>query len=70
MKKFEKKWKNLREKSGSSSKQNASNNAQNVDKDNVLNVSHNNDRDFGVVSENVKDSSASFLGTKVVSECC
>ena len=63
------KWQNLREKTGSSSKQNTSSNAQNVDKDNVLlNVSHNNDSDCCDKKENLKYNSDSFLGTNKVSE--
>ena len=64
-----KKWKNVREKSESNSKQNASSNAPNVGKDNMLlNVSHNNDSDCCDVKENLKDSLDSFLGTNMVSE--
>ena len=64
-----KKWKNVREKSESNSKQNASSNAPNVGKDNMLlNVSHNNDSDCCDLKENLKDSLDSFLGTNMVSE--
>ena len=64
-----KKWKNVREKSGSKSKQNASSNAPNVDKDNMLlNVSHNNHSNCCNMREKLKDSPDSFLGTNVVSE--
>ena len=64
-----KKWKNVREKSGSNSKQNASSNAPNVDKNSMLlNVSHKNHSDCCYVRENLKDSPDSFLGTKMVSE--
>ena len=64
-----KKWKNVREKSGSNSKQNASSNALNVDKDDMLlNVPHSNRSDCCDVSENLKDSPDSFLGTNMVSK--
>ena len=64
-----KKWKNVREKSGSNSKQNASSNAPNVDKDTMLlKVSHKNHNDCCYVRENLKDSPDSFLGTNMVSE--
>ena len=64
-----KKWKNVREKSGSNSKQNASSNDLNVDKgDMLLNVSHRNHSNCCDVSENLKDSPDSFLGTNMVSE--
>ena len=64
-----KKWKNVREKSGSNSKQNASSNASNVEKDDMLlNVSHSNHSNCCDVSENLKDSPDSFLGTNMVSE--
>ena len=64
-----KKWKNVREKSGSNSKQNASSNIPNVDKNSMLlNVSHKNHSDCCYVRENLKDSPDSFLGTKMVSE--
>ena len=59
----------LREKSGSNSKQKASSNASNVDKDDMLlNVSHSNHSNCCDVSENLKDSPDSFLGTNMVSE--
>ena len=64
-----KKWKNLRAKSGSNSKQNAISNASNVGKDDMLlNVSHSNHSNCCDVSENVKDSPDSFLGTNMGSE--
>ena len=63
-----KKWKNVREKSGSNSKRNASSNPPNVDKDNMLlNVSHKNHSDCCYVRENLNVSPGSFLGTKMVS---
>ena len=59
----------MREKSGSNSKQNASSNIPNVDKNSMLlNVSHKNHSDCCYVRENLKDSPDSFLGTKMVSE--
>ena len=59
----------MREKSVSNSKQNASSNASNVDKDDMLlNMSHSNHSNCCDVSENLKDSSDSFLGTNMVSE--
>ena len=61
-----KKWKNVREKLVSNSKENASSNATNVDKDSVLlNVSHNNYSDCCDVKGNLKDS---FLRTNMISE--
>ena len=64
-----KKWKNVREKSGSNSKQNASSNAPNVDQNNMLlNVSHKNHSDCCYVRENLKDSPNSFLETKMISK--
>ena len=64
-----KKWKNLREKSGSSSKENVGSNAQNVGRDAVLfNVPHNNDSDWCDIKKNLKVSPNSFLGTNMVSE--
>ena len=60
------KWENVREKSGSNSKQNASSNAPNAYKDNMLlNVSHNNYSDH---CDDLKDSPESFRGTNMVSE--
>ena len=64
-----KKWKNVREKSRSNSKQNASSNTPNVGKDNLLlNVSHNNYSDCCDVKENLKESPDSFLRTNMISE--
>ena len=64
-----KKWKNVREKLESNSKQNASSNAPNVDKNNMLlNVAHKNHSDCCYVRENLKDSPDCFLGTKMVSQ--
>ena len=64
-----KKWKNVREKLESNSKQNASSNAPNVDKNNMLlNVAHKNHSDCFYVRENLKDSPDCFLGTKMVSQ--
>ena len=64
-----KKRKNLREKSESSSKQNASSNAQNVYKDNLLlNVSRNNDSNCYDKKENLKIRPDSFFGTNTVSK--
>ena len=64
-----KKWKNVREKSGSYSKQNASSNAPNVDQNNMLlNVSHRNHSDCFYVRENLKDNPDNFLGTKMAGE--
>ena len=63
------KWKKVREKSGSNSKQNASSNAPNADKDNMLlNMSHNNYSNCCDVKDYLKDSPESFLGTNMVSE--
>ena len=63
------KWKNVREKSGSNSKQNASSNVPNAEKDSMLlNVSHRNDSDCCDVKEYLKGNLDSFLGTNTVSE--
>ena len=59
----------MREKCGSKSKQNASSNASNVDKDNILlNVSHSNHGNCCDVSEHLKDSPGTFLVTNMISE--
>ena len=64
-----KKWKNVIEKLGSNSKQNASSNTPNVDKDNMLlNISNNNYNNRCGVKENLKDSSDSFLLTNIISK--
>ena len=64
-----KKWKNAREKLGNNSKHNASSNASNVDKDNMLlNVSHNNHSYCCDLRQNLKDSPASFLRTNKISK--
>ena len=59
----------MREKWGSNSKQNASSNTSNVDKDNILlNVSHSNHGNCCDVSEHLKDSPGTFLVTNMISE--
>ena len=59
----------MREKLGSNSKQNASSNAPNVDKNSMLlNVSHKNHSDCCNVRKNLKDSFDSFLGTKMITK--
>ena len=62
MEKCERKW-------GRNSKQNASSNTSNVDKDNILlNVWHSNHGNSCDVSEKLKDSPGSFLVTNMISE--
>ena len=57
------------QKSESNSKQNASSNAPNVDKDNILlNVSHGNHSNCCDVRENLNGIHNSFFGTNMVSE--
>ena len=64
-----KKWENVRQKSESNSKQNASSNSPNFDKDNILlNVSHGNHSNCCDVRENLKGIPYSFFGTNMVSE--
>ena len=61
-----KKWKSVREKSGSNSKQNASSNAPNVDKNSILlNVSHKNQSHCCHVREMVSEANWTVIKLKM-----